>query len=297
VRDRKEFWLSSGNWQSSNQPPHDPLKKDISPPLLRTYNREWSVVIDNAELAGTFEDHLVQDAADAANVPEAVAAPDLPDLWVSIDYFYPTEPETEAPPRYFAPLVGNRKVQVQPLLTPDNYAREVLKVLEAAQEKIYFQNQSLTIKEEGSNAADFEALVAALRDKQNGGLDVRIIFRRIGDLREKITLLKDYGFDMSKVRVQTNCHTKGIVVDSKVVVLGSHNWSNAGTVFNRDASLIFWDDQIAKYYEDLFLYDWRRSGTPKINESVPPPRIVRPEDELPPPPGMVRVPWREWFGE
>jgi phosphatidylserine/phosphatidylglycerophosphate/cardiolipin synthase-like enzyme len=170
-------------------------------------------------------------------------------------------------------------------------------VLESAREKIYFQNQSLTILEEGSNAAKFEALVAALRDKQSGGLDVRIIFRRIGDLREKLTLLKDYGFDMSKLRVQTNCHTKGIVVDSKVVVLGSHNWSNAGTVFNRDASLVFWDEEIARYYEDLFLYDWRRSGAPRINESLPPPQIIRPEDELPPPPGMVRVSWREWFGE
>ncbi|HSE63579.1 MAG TPA: phospholipase D-like domain-containing protein, partial [Thermoanaerobaculia bacterium] len=249
VRDRKEFWLSSGNWQSSNQPPHDPLKKDVSPPLLRAYNREWNAVIENPELAGTFEDHLKGDAADAANVPEAIATADLPDLWVSIDYFYPTEPETEAPPRYFAPLVGNRKVEVQPLLTPDNYADVVLEVLESAREKIYFQNQSLTILEEGSNAAKFEALVAALRDKQSGGLDVRIIFRRIGDLREKLTLLKDYGFDMSKLRVQTNCHTKGIVVDSKVVVLGSHNWSNAGTVFNRDASLVFWDEEIARYYE------------------------------------------------
>lgn len=297
VRDRKEFWLSSGNWQSSNQPPHDPLQADTSPPLLKTYNREWNVVAENAELAALFEDHLARDAADAANVPEAIAASDLPDLWVSIDYFYPTEPEAEAPPRYFAPLSGSRKVRVQPLLTPDNYAPEVLKVLQAAQHKIYFQNQSLSIKEEGSNASEFEALLSALRDKQDDGLDVRIIFRRIGDLREKLTLLKEYGFDMSKVRLQTNCHTKGIVVDSEVVVAGSHNWSNAGAVFNRDASLIFWDDEIAKYYEDLFLYDWRRSGAPRIDESLPPPRIAKPDEELVPPPGMVRMPWREWFGE
>ena len=297
VRDKKAFWLSSGNWQSSNQPVEDPLVEDATPPLLRAYNREWHVIIEHDELSERFRDHLLRDADDAANVPEALAAPDRPDLWVPMDYFYPNQEETEAPIRYFPPLSDKRAVKLQPLLSPDNYAKEVLKLLKAAKNKIYFQNQSLNILEEGNNAADFEALLQTLRERQDEGLDVRIIFRRIGDLREKLTLLKDFGFDMSQMRLQTNLHTKGIVIDSEIVVVGSHNWSNAGTVFNRDASLIFWDEAIAKYYEDLFLYDWRRSGAPKINEGIPAPRIAAVEEELIPPPGMVRVSWEEWFGE
>jgi phosphatidylserine/phosphatidylglycerophosphate/cardiolipin synthase-like enzyme len=254
-------------------------------------------VARNPELAQLFREHLVRDAEDAANVPEAVAAPEMPDLWVPIDYFYPTGPEIEAPPRYFPPLEGNRNVHVHPLLSPDNYAEEVLAVIEEAEEKIYFQNQSLSIKEEGSNTAKFEALLRALREKQDDGLDVRIIMRRIGDLREKLTLLKDYGFDMDQVRLQTNCHTKGIIIDSSIVVAGSHNWTNAGTAFNRDASLLFRDATVARYYEEMFLYDWRRSGRPSIDESVPPPRIALPDEELVPPAGMVRISWHEWFGE
>src|SRR2546423_240914 len=54
VRDRQELWLSSGNMQSSNQPPPDvqPVtddEKTFAP--LRRYNREWHVVIRNNTLA------------------------------------------------------------------------------------------------------------------------------------------------------------------------------------------------------------------------------------------------------
>ena len=51
VRDRKSFWLSSGNWQSSNQPDIDFLDPDADVPLIARFNREWHVVVDNPALA------------------------------------------------------------------------------------------------------------------------------------------------------------------------------------------------------------------------------------------------------
>jgi hypothetical protein len=49
---------------------------------------------------------------------------------------------------------------------------------------------------------------------------VRIIFRDIGDVTESLERMKDFGFDMRNVRLHPHCHTKGIVVDTKKVLLG-----------------------------------------------------------------------------
>ena len=59
---------------------------------------------------------------------EAVAAPE-PMVGVPEGYFQATEAELEARPQFFKPLEVKRKLRVQPLLTPDNYADKVLQFI------------------------------------------------------------------------------------------------------------------------------------------------------------------------
>lgn len=294
VRDGTAFWLSSGNWQSSNQPDHDPIGDgDQSPPMLRRFNREWHAVIEHPGLADIYERHLKRDLTEAAAMQEAAVQPGL-ELWVPVEYFQPSEAELEAPVRYVRPLTVDREVRVQPLLTPDNYADQVRTLIRSARERVYFQNQSFSVLEQNTPA--YQALLEALLEQQEQGLDVRMIFRRFGDMRKNVTALKKFGFNTDLLRLQTNCHTKGIIVDGKVALIGSHNWTNAGTVFNRDASLIFHDQQIAAYFENLFLYDWNRIGRPRIDEGLPAVEIVTGLEGAPRA-GMVRVAAEHWFGE
>ena len=95
--------------------------------------------------------------------------------------------------------------------------------------------------------------------------------------------MKDFGFDTSrnKVRVQTNCYAKGIIVDEQTVLVGSHNWTRAGITLNRDASLIFFDSEIARYYQDLFLFDLCRIGNVGIDETIPRPKPCVPMRGIP----------------
>ena len=105
-------------------------------------------------------------------------------------------------------------------------------------------------------------------------LDVRFIFRNIGPIRKKIESLQAAGFNMSRIRTQAGCHTKGIIVDSETILLGSHNVTNQGVQVNRDASLLIRHAGIAKYYEKVFLHDWEKLSKPTIREeSVPVPVI------------------------
>lgn len=296
VRDHSAFWLSSGNWQSSNQPRADPLSdRGSAQQLIQTHNREWHVVVENESLAKTFERYLMHDLVQAKQAVREARLASEAMVWVPEGLFQPSMAELEARPTYFAPrVIKDKKLRVQPLLTPDNYAWRVLELVESARQRLFFQNQSLSILE--SNPEHYERLLASLLAKQRGGLDVRVIIRNIGDVRKTVSRIRDYGFDTDRLRLQTNCHTKGIVVDGQAVLMGSHNWTGDGTGFNRDASLIFYDPEVAEYYEQLFLYDWNRVGPPRIDESLPAVELVDPADPTPRP-GMLLMPLERWLGE
>ncbi|ASY70744.1 phospholipase D [Sinorhizobium fredii CCBAU 83666] len=285
VRDSRSLWLSSGSWQTSNQPNVDPLTEDSTPAALRQFNREWHVILDNAELAELFANHIERDLKEARETEEA-PAPAEPLVFVPAGML--ADLEAAAKPRYFPPLEGRRMLDVHPILTPDNYIETVLPFIQAARRSVLFQNQSFNTKTVGG---DYGKLLDALLAKQQEGLDVRVIFRSFGpDDRDTISFAKDYGFDSGRIRIQKNCHTKGIIVDGEAALVGSHNWTTAGTGFNRDASLIFYDREIAEFYRALFEYDWERIGPARIDETLPPPILVSPGEETVPPPGYVAVP-------
>src|SRR5204863_3305049 len=73
--------------------------------------------------------------------------------------------------------------------------------------------------------------------------------------------LAKFGFNMDRVKLQKGNHNKGILIDDKITVVGSHNWTGQGTTENRDASLIIRDPEVTAYYTKLFLHDWTRRST------------------------------------
>jgi phosphatidylserine/phosphatidylglycerophosphate/cardiolipin synthase-like enzyme len=268
------------------------------PGILLDYNREWHVVVEHPGLARMFERFIEWDIEKSreASAPESLPAapPALPELLVPA-------PSVEALPRYFPParmtFNSAQKLRVQPLLTPDNYSDEVLRLIESAQEKVYFQNQSIGFAK--NNYADFLALIDALRRKMDDGLDVRLILR--GDFGPRVMLenLVARGFDSRNIKFQSNCHTKGIVVDSRAVLVSSHNWTNSGTLFNRDAGLIFHNARVARYYEDIFLHDWEHLAEHIVQQEAGAPVVASlagsAGQEEATPPGMVRVPWNVYY--
>lgn len=287
VRDSRAFWLSSGNWQSSNQPDHGLAVGETSWDLLLGHNREWNVVIENANLARQFEKHIQYDLknAKADSATEALVNQG--------PFFFVDEAVEErvpaGTPTYFAPFKVNRKVQVRPLLTPDNYREHVLDLINSADRRILFQNQSLSLLAGDKNDERFAELAAALLAKQEAGVDLRIIIRGefapVGPLEQ----MQERGFDMGKVRLQNRCHTKGIIVNGARVLVGSHNWTNQGTLVNRDASLIFEDPEIAGYFEEIFWFDWKHL----TRQSVGGRRVRAAGSDTEAPSGARLVSWQE----
>lgn len=295
VRDGKAFWLSSGNWQSSNQPPANPLtqtpqKKD----WLNRYNREWHAIVEHRGLAQTLETFLLNDH-DSNDNTDGRDEFMLPDVLVPEEFF--TREAAEAPDswKYFEPFNQKRQFTVTPLLTPDNYHNKVQELVCSAQQELLLQNQTFNAPKE--NHDKLRELVEAVLEKQRTGVNVRIIFRLLDQqpsaARRNLSALKDMGFSMDFIRVQRNCHTKGIIVDGKQVLLGSQNWSNDGVSVNRDASLLFDDEELAAYFKKVFEHDWLALADQDIGPEDQGIELAASPDVTPK--GMVRLTWKDYM--
>lgn len=288
VIDKKRVWLSSGNWQSSNQPPFDPFSDDELPEgFHRIYNREHHVVIDNAALAKTFASYLDYDFSRAsAAIDFAIRAPEL---FVDVDLEVPDF----APPVYFPPLHLEEKIRVQPLLTPDNYPQAVFDLIEGAKSRLWIQNQYINLNPQG-DLPEFKRIINLILKKieTQPNLDVRIICRNLMD-QAKLDLLLALGFPRKIFKFMSATHTKVIIVDDERVLIGSHNFSNEGVVSNRDASLIIHHRDAVKFCADVFDYDWKRRSNSKPARRKP--RVARPGETSGT--GSRRVAWSAVYDE
>src|SRR6266566_5036603 len=240
VRDRTAFWLSSGNWNNSNQPDIDPVTVPADAQQARHRDRDWHVVIEQPQLAGVFEDYIRNDLqiASGHNTPPEAAGPPLtpPSLGSA---------QTPAFRQFFPAATITGIIKIAPLLTPDPgvYAGAVKDLIASATRTLYMQFQYIE-------------LIDAVIDRQAHGVDVRIIMRdveKVGYLEQ----LRIMGLDVvSSVKIQKNVHNKGIVVDGATVLVSSQNWSADGTLRNRDAGVIIHNQEAAQYFQQVFLHDW-----------------------------------------
>ncbi len=266
VQDSKAFWLSSGNWQSSNQPPVD-LNGSMDFSYLDNYNREWHAVVYHEGLAKTYEAYLRNDLKNGASPDFVEMLANLPN--VAVPVVEARRRTGGANLRYFAPLELDEQVKVTPLLTPDNYFDAAIDLIKSAKEEILLQNQTFNAPTE--HQEKLAELVGLIQEKQQK-VSVRIVFRILmeSDARQNLEALVDMGFDPDSVRVQTNLHTKGIIVDGKKVLLGSQNISETGISINRDASLLFEHEGIAQYFKSIFEHDWENLAQKDIGGSFQP---------------------------
>src|SRR5262249_51889660 len=146
----------------------------------------------------------------------------------------------------------------------------------SAAKTVDFQNQYINLRAD-QNFPELESLVEALLEKQQGGVRVRIICRDMMTM-DKLDILISMGFDPDSIRFQPACHNKCVIVDSRAIAFGSHNWSNDGVATNRDASLIVFDEEIAGHFQKIYDYDWDRLATAEAAQPKRRPRLAEGDD-------------------
>lgn len=290
VRDSNSFWLSSGNWSPTSQPLIKPGSEQV---LYSKGNREWHVVIEDEPLATMYEQFIEHDISQAREVGAPEAAPIMPDLLIPESAMVPEAMVVQDHPfeaKTFA--TSGPGIKVKPLMSPDNYAAEVLNLIERATRSLYLQFSYIR----QPSHETFDQIISAIARKMKDNLDVRVLVGSNQKREHSDLLIAQRRWKRSMFRRQSSkVHNKGILIDGKIAVVGSNNWSSDGTQYNRDSSLVFFSRPITQYFTEVFLFDWDNLSKPigSAQEIVP---ALAPETG-PTPLGMVRIPWQAWFDE
>ena len=138
--------------------------------------------------------------------------------------------------------------RIETFFSPDDgVAGHVLEVLNNAEESIYFMAFSFTTDEFGE----------AIRMKAEDGLTVAGVMEEEqvkSNVGTEYDPFKQAGLDVYVDGNEGQMHHKVMIVDGKIVITGSYNFSNSAETRNDETLVIFHNEQIA----DFFLEEFQR---------------------------------------
>lgn len=167
----------------------------------------------------------------------------------------------ETYPSNFAPKTV--KIEgVQLLVAPDNAETALVNRLDNATESIDVIQPTI-----GSRHQPF--LRATIRAARRG-VSVRILLSNAWYSEDENEALVDWINHKAKAEdlpleakiVEPgshfeDIHAKGVVIDNDTAVVGSMNWNNNSARDNREVALVLDGDAVGRYYERVFVADWR----------------------------------------
>ncbi len=99
-------------------------------------------------------------------------------------------------------------------------------------------------------------LVEDIIEARRRGVDVRIIVDQYSKENNAFGLLRDEGVDIVYDSESVTTHAKTVIVDSRVVILGSTNFSYYGLEKNNEVDVFIDSGEIAVFYEAYFMEIW-----------------------------------------
>ena len=271
--------VQSGNYSEHSIPFN--VKDGGDPDHFRTGNRDTGLAIRSRKLAKFFTGIRESDMAREIAGPEALIA-----AAEAATAFMIERAPTKLPTRLFPSKTFklNQPLNIQPVLSPDNYMSIVPEKLRAAGKSILIEQQY--IRGSQDQIAD---LLDAIRDARDNApaLDIRIILGKVFSQKDlpkehkNLELLKDkYGLALGKnIRyIDTtrfvHCHNKMVLVDGRGVLVSSQNWSKSAVADNREAGVWLSHSGICRHFTRMFESDWK---TALKQPAAPGPEVIEPE--------------------
>lgn len=141
----------------------------------------------------------------------------------------------------FAPLIV-------PVFSPYE-GHEIVEMIEGADSTIDIEVYAFTSRD----------IVEALERAKGRGVRIRIILDDINKEMHDELLSKGFNVRYAPGAYKTT-HSKIMIVDSKKLLVGSHNFSNSALYKNREASVIIADMKTIKEFVGEFELDWALSS-------------------------------------
>jgi len=236
--------VESANWVKSGVP--------VDPSYG---NREWGIVIYSREVASRFTEIF--------NYDLSIATPYSPSQGVG------EEPSRSIPTgsyeHPFTSVETTCQMKVLPFFSPEDSESVLKYVLRKANESIYIEQPYIELSWDNR----LNPLVAELQKAVERGVDVKVILGVRNSMNEEtFGYLQGIGVDVVYMNLTSIrfLHNKGIIIDSKIVVVTSVNWSDEGVRENREAGVVIVSKNVATFYESVFKYDWKISKGEPIEE-------------------------------
>jgi phosphatidylserine/phosphatidylglycerophosphate/cardiolipin synthase-like enzyme len=242
----------------------------VPPAGERSGNRDTGIAIESPELADYFVGVLTNDKRLLLESRDFVQgkSPDQPE-----PKYTPFEqvrrfkvlriggaPEPGQPP---PPARGSRPIRILPVLTPDNYVENLTKLFSSARESVDIGQ--MYISSVGIKTPNLRKVLDALNDARarNPKLMLRVLFGTAAMRIESLESLREhYDWLLPNVRILSsrtglNMSNKIVIVDRRVALLASANWSEAGVARSRETGIMIDSPDIAEYFGQIFDEDWK----------------------------------------
>ncbi len=103
------------------------------------------------------------------------------------------------------------------------------------------------------------SLINALGNASERGVAVRIITDETPTEKPVLSILEEKGADIKFDSGDVTTHAKLIIIDSKIVIIGSTNWSYYSIDKNHEANLLIISESLARDFENYFESIWVES--------------------------------------
>ncbi|MEM5871331.1 MAG: phospholipase D-like domain-containing protein [Candidatus Aenigmatarchaeota archaeon] len=99
-------------------------------------------------------------------------------------------------------------------------------------------------------------LIDELEKAAKRGVEVKIIVDDYATEKPVLTILKNKGINIKYDSKDITTHAKLIIIDSKIIIIGSTNWSYYALEKNHEANIILYSSEIANEMEKYFEKIW-----------------------------------------
>jgi len=151
-------------------------------------------------------------------------------------------------------------------LANENYYPALVEEIENAQTSIDIAMYEFKWYENNNSVTELRDMLA---ERAEQGIKIRMIldqskwYGKVTDLSKENQKTGEYlaekGIEVKLDSEKTTTHDKLVIIDNKIVFVGSHNWGSSALTRNNEASVKIEDEKIAEYYENYFEWLWKNA--------------------------------------
>ncbi|MHA1716261.1 MAG: phospholipase D-like domain-containing protein, partial [Promethearchaeota archaeon] len=160
-----------------------------------------------------------------------------------------------------APSTISDQVEIIPVLSPNNSEDAIIWLINSANDSLLIEQMYIY--------PDLDDILDAIISAHNRGVNCSVIQAYgISESENDVsaTILEQNGIPVRRLKANSSIgvpfdvqHNKGVIVDGRLTLISSINWSPTSIRQNREAGVIVISESVANYYTDLFNYDWDRA--------------------------------------